>query len=441
LINQSGFYNSRNPNQSNSNLQLIINQKNKCPINSVLQPSFQFQTEMASMFLGRWGLIASYVTLTVYLFGDLAIYSSTVPKSIMNIICSTVNSTDIWPSTRWYDECRHGWPSVVNTRISIYRISVLLFVTLITPLVVVGITRTKYLQLSTSFCRWTAFALMICLAVISLIRDGPEGAPPAVHFSGFGLFGIYLCVLAFYVALSLTGVFAFGIVFDVYTLNFLHDETSEESIFYAILNHFLALFPVFTLSTNYPIVATTLHNNLHVLYELIRNAFVQLSASQLVLITNNSMVYPLISIAYHALFYSDGDDQGPLLDNEQPIAQLASQQPDDDNTDTQPSTTHSNTLIRVIILSLVIIIPTLIALLTDNVLLLASLTGSYPGVGVQFVIPSLLVIYARRCCKRELGIDVPRRSSSPFAANLWPWLMFVWAAFTTLMVTLNFYCL
>lgn len=41
---------------------------------------------MASMFLGKAGVIFSYAVLDVYLFGDLAIYSTTVPKSIMNVI-------------------------------------------------------------------------------------------------------------------------------------------------------------------------------------------------------------------------------------------------------------------------------------------------------------------------------------------------------------------
>lgn len=83
-----------------------------------------------------------------------------------------------------------------------------------------------------------------------------------------GLLAVYIVVLIFYIALSLTGAFAFQHVFDVYTLNFLHDETSA-SLFYAILNHFLTLFPVFTLTTNYPIVANTLNNNLTVLFEMI----------------------------------------------------------------------------------------------------------------------------------------------------------------------------
>lgn len=38
------------------------------------------------MFLGKAGVLFTYLVLTLYLFGDLAIYSTTVPKSLMNVI-------------------------------------------------------------------------------------------------------------------------------------------------------------------------------------------------------------------------------------------------------------------------------------------------------------------------------------------------------------------
>lgn len=53
----------------------------------------------------------------------------------------------------------------------------------------------------------------------------------------------------------------------MYTLNFLHDDNTSWGYF--IIDHFLALFPVFTLSTNYPIVAITLINNVKVLRDLV----------------------------------------------------------------------------------------------------------------------------------------------------------------------------
>lgn len=44
------------------------------------------QSEMASMFLSKVSLVFSYFAIIIYLFGDLAIYSTTVPKSAMNIV-------------------------------------------------------------------------------------------------------------------------------------------------------------------------------------------------------------------------------------------------------------------------------------------------------------------------------------------------------------------
>lgn len=41
---------------------------------------------MASMFLGKYGVYVFYGFLIVYLYGDLAIYSTAVPKSLMNVV-------------------------------------------------------------------------------------------------------------------------------------------------------------------------------------------------------------------------------------------------------------------------------------------------------------------------------------------------------------------
>lgn len=386
-------------------------------------------SEMAKMFLGRAGLMVSYLFLIVYLFGDLSIYCTTVPKSIMNVICSSVNASNMDSSLA----CHTDWPVFFN-RIMVYRIVVAAFAVFITPLVLAGITRTKYLQFLTTLCRWTAFFFMILLASISLVREGAEGSPQAANLQGFApLFGItvyafmchhslpgvitpmrnkrglalglglvYILVLAFYLALAVTGSFAFEHVFDVYTLNFLHDD-EEYSFFGKLLNYFLALFPVFTLTTNYPIMANTLGRNLNILVEMINE-----------------------SVA------SSSDEQGRLLD---------SNTDSDEEVNEVPSTISGsrNTWRRWIITGSVILIPMCIALISDNVLLLASITGSFPGVGVQFIIPSLLIIYARRYNKRENATRVPYWVSSPFRSEFWPFAIFVWSAFTILIVTLNLY--
>merc|ERR1719367_457375 len=78
------------------------------------------------------------------------------------------------------------------------------------------------------------------------------------------MLGDYCLILAFYFLLAYTGIFAFTEINDLYTLNF--QPSSSDSWFLFSLHVFLALFPVFTLSTNFPIIAITLSNNLKSLF-------------------------------------------------------------------------------------------------------------------------------------------------------------------------------
>ncbi|GMT06213.1 hypothetical protein PENTCL1PPCAC_28387 [Pristionchus entomophagus] len=380
-------------------------------------------SEMASMFLTRAEVIISYLALNIYLFGDLAIYSTTVSKSFMNVICSSFNSTSIGPDS----PCRDFLPSFV-TRFFFYRVSIFLFIAACAPMIIIGITKTKYLQLSTTASRWTAFTLMIILASMQLIDKGPAAHPAAVNMHGFGslfgvtvyafmchhslpslitpmsskhmifskMAGVYALVIAFYFTLSLTGAFTFEKVQDVYTLNFLHDENASWGYF--IIDHFLALFPVFTLSTNYPIVAITLINNVKVLRNLVAPP-------------------------------RYGEDEERLVDAD-PLA------------DDEPVVTRNikrRSLGDVLIPILAIGLPTLISFFSDNVLFLASATGSYPGVFVQFLIPCLLVIRARQYSAAFLQTSVPFKHASPFTSQFWPFAVLAWAAFSIVMTTLNLF--
>lgn len=63
---------------------------------------------------------------------------------------SSVNATVMTGS----DPCRDSWP-VFFDRFNVYRICVILFVLFVTPLVLIGITKTKYLQLATTISRWS----------------------------------------------------------------------------------------------------------------------------------------------------------------------------------------------------------------------------------------------------------------------------------------------
>lgn len=58
--------------------------------------------------------------------------------------------------------------------------------------------------------------------------------------------------MIFYFLLSYTGIFAFGEQLeDFYTLNFLPDRTQNQNTFIKIIDYYLSLFPVFTISARY----------------------------------------------------------------------------------------------------------------------------------------------------------------------------------------------
>lgn len=124
----------------------------------------------------------------------------------------------------------------------------------------------KYFQLLTTVFRWCAFTSMIALASFTLIEGKGEGSPPKNNLTKLpNLFGVsvysfmchhslprlitpiknkrylyrlisldYALVLFFYLLLSLTGIFTFRFVEDVYTLNF-QKPRSVPSIYMPIL--------------------------------------------------------------------------------------------------------------------------------------------------------------------------------------------------------------
>jgi len=137
----------------------------------------------------------------------------------------------------------------------------------------------------------------------------------------------YGIIFIFYSVMCYTAVYRFGgDLKDIYTLNFLDDSDVWRPIAY-----YLALFPVFTLSTNFPIISVTLRDNLKVLCQKF----------------THGKEYPFV---IDRIFF-------PLLAVVPPVA---------------------------------------IAFATTDVEALVSWTGSFPGVGVQYVIPVALAYCARK---------------------------------------------
>lgn len=243
--------------------------------------------QMASLFFNRTGRSLFFLCIVVYLYGDLSIYAAAVSKSLMEVACTYNTSSNLTlPDT---DIC---WENVDLTRISAYRIFLGVFLAALGPFAFFDVQKTKYLQMISTILRQLAFGIMIITAIRDLIVDGAKGHPQAADITGvpelFGacvysfmchhslpalvspiadksrLFGLlaldYLLIAVFYLLLALTGVFAFAQVSDLYTLDFSQRWLGKEA--FLIPRYFLALFPVFTLSTSFPIVAITLRNNL-----------------------------------------------------------------------------------------------------------------------------------------------------------------------------------
>ncbi|CAL8271194.1 unnamed protein product [Lota lota] len=248
--------------------------------------------QMASMFFNKVGVNMFYICIIVYLYGDLAIYAAAVPISLMEVACGNHSCS---AGTVKYNDTDPCWGPV--TRNDAYRVFLSVFTLLLGPFTFFNAQKTKYLQILTSLMRWIAFTMMIVLALIRISKGRGDGHPPVASLSGVpNLFGVcvysfmcqhslpslvtpisekgrvgtlvvvdYVLILCFYALLSFTAIFCFdnALLHDMYTLNF---SDNCDVLDVPALRYFLGLFPVFTISTNFPIIAVTLRNNWKTLF-------------------------------------------------------------------------------------------------------------------------------------------------------------------------------
>ncbi|CAH8838734.1 unnamed protein product [Trichobilharzia szidati] len=354
--------------------------------------------QMSLMYFGKIGNILFYINICTYLYGDLAIYSSAVPKSLRNVVCSLNNSKN--SSLSDLDLC---WASSSLTRMDVYRIFVVVFGAFVLPFLFFSVTRSRWLQLLTVCLRWLGFLLMLSLSIeraillrksisvaslphlnttssnillwnpsIYTLFSQPEPIPQPPMFQPHNipnLFGVcvyvfmchhsipgivtpirnkyrilyrvfipvFITVLLFNLLLSSTAIIAFNHIEDLYTLNFIPDKAFIDisHIPYTIaliFGYFLCLFPVFALTSSYPIIGTSLLGN----------------------------IYSLCS--FFPIFHSDK-------------AQKA---------------------LKYTLPFIVALPPLCIALITNNVGYLTGFTGAIFGSGIQYIIPAVLVYKARR---------------------------------------------
>ena len=367
--------------------------------------------EMADMLFNTAGRLAFSILIVAYLFGDLAINCTAVAKSLRDVTCTHTNKNNLSTTTPSYaldltDPC---WDKESLTRTDAYRIYVAIFYLLIGPFAFFNVTKTKYLQIFTTILRWAAFGTMMILATMRIADSSSvHGSPKSADFSATPhVFGVavyafmchhsipsvvspiknkssiasilatdYLLITTFYLALAYTGTFAFPNVPDLYTLAFQPQAGSNPSVDLRIVDYFLTLFPVFTLSTNWPVLAITLRNNLETMF-----------------------------------------------------------------TDFSICSNMSTTVKRLIFPLLATIPPILLALGTEDLAVLVTITGAYAGVGIQFVIPCSLVFFARRrlrTLESNLNSDIENPLESLFKHASFVFLVLAMSLIAVGLVTAKF---
>ncbi|KAH9404936.1 hypothetical protein TYRP_000770 [Tyrophagus putrescentiae] len=234
-------------------------------VNAAFQAS-SCDGELTDLFLPRLLSKFFFLSIAVYLFGDLLIFNVMMAKSARELLCTAprpaqCNLTHWAAATLNEDEKEEMFQSLLSgdtlqedllpcwvssapaglTRGGVYQLSLLAFVALLLPLTFAGLKKTTLLQVATIVLRWLAFISMVGLAVRTIVLDGgPRGHPAAIDMpfvpTMFGvcvygfmahhsvpsiltavrekrrLFGglqlVYLLVVGCYLLISLTGAFA-----------------------------------------------------------------------------------------------------------------------------------------------------------------------------------------------------------------------------------------
>lgn len=307
-----------------------------------------------------------------------------------------------------------------------YYVFLVIFILCLGPFAYVGVAKTKYLQMFTTAMRWVTFLLLISLCIAGIAGAGggvddfevfarstvvrePSVRPKTFNIASLSgttfMFGasvysfmcqhslpslvspitnqartgtmllwVFIVVALFYLLLVYSAMFRFEAKAlenhyykGVYTLVWQQFPSRFVSIF-------LQMFPVFVLSTNFPIISITLRNNL-----------VTLGAK---------------------LF---GPNQNPLI-------------------------------VRYVYPTLAIGPPVVVAFFTNDVGALISITGSYAGTGIQYVIPAMTLLRARRVASAAFGVRTLERNGkrTPFGqGNAMIICVLGWAAICLVLVTWN----
>ena len=359
-----------------------------------------------------------------------------VPKSVQAVLCTSPQRllTNETATAALPLSCVFGLDHDQS-----YHLFLTAFVLLIGPFAFGNITKTQYLQIFTTVMRYATFFLLIGLCIVGITHPQPFvrpvalDHPPALRdlkkfsLSGlttmFGvsvysfmcqhslpsliapiqnqanvskmLFGVFGVVAMFYYALVYTAIMRFPASVltnpdhDMYTLVFADYPIKFFSVF-------LQVFPMFVLSANFPIIAITLRNNLQTLGHKFQTAAPVRAASE------------------------EGTGSGAATTR----------------------TVSQDAWNQYLYPSLAIGPPIVVAYFTEQVEVLISYTGSYAGVGIQYVIPACACYYGRILAVKELGAGVvaTNKHRSYFSSNVWMRLTFAWSFMCIAVVTYNHLC-
>ena len=94
---------------------------------------------------------------------------------------------------------------------------------------------------------------------------------------------------------------------------------------------------------------------------------------------------------------------------------------------------------RILFPLIAVVPPFLLAFITENLEILVGVVGSYAGATIQYVIPALLVYFARKnFTEIFLGSTMTKRQfQSPFSNPIWIWIVLLWSVICIIFVTTN----
>lgn len=384
---------------------------------------------LAKKLFSPLGSKVTYAVLCLYLFGDLSIYAVTIPKSLTALVCPHqlgatpgVLGQEDWPCSNFQGSDSPGYLRGLTSR-TVYRSFVVALGLVQLPFMFQTVQKTLFIQVLSICYRWSAFFIMAGICVHQMLGPGAQGNDWR-HFtrqrdySGLmQLFGVtiysFMChhslpsllnpvmarvpkqslsfaKIAKPVATALTCcLLVYLLLNTIVTLRFMPREIEDvitlnfQNFRPHFVSVFLELFPVCTLGASFPIIACTLRNNLQTLM---------------------LMAYP--------------PRQGARRDS-------------------------GVKLVEEVVLPLVVLaLPLVVAFCTENVEMLVGLTGSYGGCAIEFVIPTLLVIQARKRLKQHEqtsggAFATPRVSLGVLGHKFFVNLVLVWSAACLVLVTLN----